>query len=250
MIVLLGSRGRSTRIVANYLAQHFDLTLIVEESVSPIDKLRRRARKLGVAKVAGQLIFLLFAKWQYKASLGRITEIERCFDLRTSTPTVPTYSIRSANDLVSIQLLRELSPDVVVVNGTRILSDKVLASIDAPFINTHAGITPQYRGVHGAYWALAQGDPQNAGVTVHLVDPGIDTGGVLYRATVTPTCQDCFATYPTLQLAAGLPLLRKAVEDAIQGALRIIHSPNRVASRLYYHPTICQYLRIRRRGIR
>ena len=61
-----------------------------------------------------------------------------------------------------------------MVNGTRIISSRVLDSIGCPIINTHAGITPRYRGVHGGYWALAEGHPEEVGTTVHLVDKGIE----------------------------------------------------------------------------
>ncbi len=71
---------------------------------------------------------------------------------------------------------------MVLVVGTRIISRKVLVAVAAPFINYHDGITPKYRGIHGGYWASAQSDLANFGVTVHLVDPGIDTGEVLYQA--------------------------------------------------------------------
>ena len=84
--------------------------------------------------------------------------------------------VRSVNNNDTINLLRDINPNAVVVNGTRIISKKVLSCIDAPFINTHLGITLKYRGVHGGYWALANGDPDNYGVTVHLIDVGIDTG--------------------------------------------------------------------------
>src|SRR5438093_9923670 len=53
----------------------------------------------------------------------------------------------------------------VVVNGTRIISEAVLTASDAVFINMHAGITPKYRGVHGGYWALYNGDGEAASST-------------------------------------------------------------------------------------
>ncbi len=61
------------------------------------------------------------------------------------------------------------------------LERATLAAIDAPFINYHAGINPKYRGQHPGYWALASDDAENAGVTIHLVDEGVDTGSVLYQ---------------------------------------------------------------------
>src|SRR5690606_31292352 len=120
----------------------------------------------------------------------------------------------SINDPSTRAILRDVSPDVVVVNGTRIIAQSVLDAVDAPFLNTHAGITPAYRGVHGGYWALAEGQPELCGVTVHRVDRGIDTGDVIAQAIVHPTRADNFQTYPLLQLKAALPLLQDAVRAA------------------------------------
>ena len=93
-----------------------------------------------------------------------------------------------------------------------------------------------YRGVHGCYWALADGDPAHAGVTVHLVDSGVDTGEVIAQAVVHPTPADSYHTYPLLQLAAGIPLLEQAIRDALEGRLRTVAVEGK--SRLRYQPTI------------
>ncbi len=127
-----------------------------------------------------------------------------------------------------------------MINGTRILSQRLLESTSATLINMHAGITPRYRGVHGGYWALASNDPENAGVTVHVVDPGIDTGDVLAQDRIEVTPQDNFMTYPLLQLEKGLPLLEQAVQAALAGTLS--YQSGVGPSQLYYHPTLISYL--------
>src|SRR5262249_22864046 len=117
-----------------------------------------------------------------------------------------------------------------------------------PFINYHAGITPKYRGVHGGYWAQAEGDPGNFGVTVHLVDRGIDTGEVLYQERLAPSADDNYSTLPYLQLGAALPLLERAARDAVNGTLR----PEKLdlPSKLWSHPTLWQYIKTGlRRGV-
>jgi methionyl-tRNA formyltransferase len=128
----------------------------------------------------------------------------------------------------------------VLVVGTRIISPTVLSSVGAPFINYHDGITPKYRGIHGGYWANAQGDLAKLGVTVHLVDPGIDTGDVLYQARLEPPAKDNYATFPYLQLVAALPLLQRAAQDAIAGSL----APQKadLPSLLWSHPTLWDYV--------
>ncbi len=156
--------------------------------------------------------------------------------------------VQSVNAPVTIAALRANSPKVVVVNGTRIIAKKVLGSVPAIFINTHAGITPKYRGAHGGYWALANGDPDRCGVTIHLVDPGIDTRAIVAQAIIAPTTQDSFVTCPYLQLAAGLPLLVDAVSKALDGRLTVQAAKGESA--VWYHPGALQYLAGRARGIK
>jgi methionyl-tRNA formyltransferase len=128
-----------------------------------------------------------------------------------------------------------------VVYGTRLLKRETLGCIDAPFINYHAGINPKYRGQNGAYWARRSADPDHAGVTIHLVDEGVDTGDVLYQARVELAPSDNIATYQHRQMAVALPLLIRAIEDAVSGRLQ----PRRVdlPSRQWFHPTLWGYLR-------
>jgi methionyl-tRNA formyltransferase len=136
--------------------------------------------------------------------------------------------------------LQRLAPKAVLVVGTRIIDRAALAAVACPFINYHAGITPKYRGTHGGYWAKAEDDLAHFGVTVHLVDAGIDTGAVLYQVLLKPSERDNYATFPYLQLAAALPLLEQAGQDALAETL----APHRVdlPSRLWSHLTIWGYL--------
>ena len=97
----------------------------------------------------------------------------------------------------------------MLVNGTRIISKKTLESVPATFINIHTGITPAFRGVHGGYWAMATGKKNLFGTTVHYVDTGVDTGGIIEQVFIEPPKQDNFYTYPYLQYASVLPVLKK-----------------------------------------
>lgn len=247
-LVILAGPGESTDILFHYLNQRFGVhRMIVEEPVSQRQLLRRRAEKLGWAKVVGQILFkVLVAGPLGRRSRGRQAAIRAAQGLQAA-PVPASYlsQVPSVNSPECIALLQELQPDVVVVNGTRIIAKKVLTSVPCPFLNTHAGITPLYRGVHGGYWALANRDAAHCGVSVHLVDAGIDTGGILYQALIHPTAADNFTTYPLLQLAAGLPLLAQAVQDALAGNLRRQPAPEG-PSRLWSHPTLGEYRRNRR----
>ncbi|HEX6640974.1 MAG TPA: formyl transferase, partial [Thermoanaerobaculia bacterium] len=193
--------------------------------------------------VAGQIAFMLLVEpWLRARGRERIAEIERTHGLDESPIAEPVLHVASVNSDEARAAIRAARPAVVVVNGTRIIGRATLAAIECPIINTHAGITPQYRGVHGAYWALAEGRPDLVGTTVHFVDPGIDTGAVIAQRTFEPTPADSFATYPSLHTAAGLPLLIDAVRDALRGELKAAPPRADLESRLRHHPTLWGYL--------
>src|SRR4029453_196854 len=165
---LLTSDGEAGRVAARYLAGRFPaLTVIVETPVSRSLLLRRRIKRLGLVHVGGQLAFMLFQRIQQRLSKSRITEIIRKADLDARWPG-DRGILRGppANPPECIEHLRRLRPRAILVMGTRIIGAEVLRSVDAPFINYHAGVTPKYRGVHGGYWAKAKGDNDNFGVTI------------------------------------------------------------------------------------
>ena len=252
-IVLLGGSGGSTRIVCNALRASFPDVLPIIEPPLPRSKLvRGRLKRLGVVPVAGQIAFMLLVEpWLRARGRDRVAEIKRKHALDESAIAEPVVHVPSVNSEEARAAIRSARPSVVVVNGTRIIGRETLAAIDCPIINTHAGITPQYRGVHGGYWALVEGRPDLVGTTVHFVDPGIDTGAVIAQPTFEVTRADSFATYPTLHLAAGLPALIDAVRGALRGDLKEAPPRADLESRLRHHPTLWGYLYARlRSGVR
>jgi folate-dependent phosphoribosylglycinamide formyltransferase PurN len=253
VVVMLAGQAESTRIVYNALRSAFAVKkVILEERKSRRDFLSRRARRLGAFRVLGQVLFRTMVVPALRAtSRRRIEQIHEQYGL-DNRPMDESAIVRvpSVNSDEAIAALRNLKPDVVVVNGTRIISERVLASVPARFINMHAGITPLYRGVHGAYWALVEGRRDACGVTVHFVDPGIDTGSVIEQGIIEPTRQDNFTTYFALQLGAGLRMLERAVRDALGGQVET-RTPPEGPSRLWSHPTLWGYVWHRlRRGVR
>ena len=251
-VVMLAGHGRSTDVLYNALRAQLPIAkVIVEDRVGRRSFLRARVKRLGLWRVAGQLVFqVAVLPLLRRQASARERELVKEFGLdETPIPEQAVAHVRSANSPETIELLGALRPAVVVVHGTRILRREVLeASPGAVFLNIHAGITPRYRGVHGGYWALVSKDREGCGVTVHRVDTGIDTGPIVAQATISPTAADNFVTYPLLQLGAGVPLLIDAVRAALDG--RPVTRPSAGPSRLWSHPTVLEYLAHRiRRGV-
>ena len=242
-IILLAGAGNSTNVVFNSLDKKFGIHLaIIEDKESRRIFLKRRIKRLGIFTVAGQIAFqILIATPLGFFSKKRIAQVMA--DSNSDTTDIPSGKLRkvdSINGVTAFNLIKELNPDLIIVNGTRIISKNILNAVPCKFINTHAGITPKYRGVHGTYWALVNDDIENSGVTVHFVDTGIDTGNIIAQANVIPSPRDNFSTYPALQLSAGIKLLVKAIEDYFKNDIET--KKNDGVSRLWYHPTLFQYI--------
>jgi folate-dependent phosphoribosylglycinamide formyltransferase PurN len=252
-VVLLAGPGYSTDVVANYLASRVpDLVVVVENPQSRLEMARRRARRVGWWPVVGQVLFVaLLQPALHRLGARRRTAIFLSVSLDTAHRS-PSHRVLSVNDDETVALLSSLNPIAVVVHGTRIIAQRVLQSVACPVINMHAGITLRYRGVHGGYWALAEQHPEWVGTTVHLVDPGIDTGGILAQSTFAVSAQDTIATYPDLHLVHGLPLLGAQIDKVVAGtALELQATSMAPGSGFYYHPTLWGYLRLRwRNGVR
>ncbi len=244
-VVLMGGKGRTTEYVANALAREGLLSaIIIEEPPSKKKMLRYRVKRLGVWKVSGQLMFAVFEKL-FLQNEKRISEIEEKHKLKRGLPNgLPIHNVTSANSKECRELLQTLSPQLVLVNGTRIISNRVLTCSGARFINTHVGITPYYRGVHGGYWALAEGNQELFGTTIHYVDPGVDTGSIIIQKTGRPDRQDNFKSYPTLQYGLIIEKLVetiKSLEAGIPVEESKINGPG-LSSRQFFQPTLGQYL--------
>jgi hypothetical protein len=241
-IAVLVAGGTLANILLNALSDHFGaISVLKEEPESKLAIVRRRARLVGWPQALGQAAFGIAQKLIVRRSAQRLAAIcdQHALD-PDPDPGLAVRHIGTVNSEACRAALRELAPHVVVVYGTRIIKPATLECVPVPFINYHAGINPKYRGQNGAYWARSNRDPAHAGVTVHLVDEGVDTGDVLYQATVAFEAADNIATYQHRQMATALPLLIRAIEDALARRLR----PHHVAlpSRQWFHPTLWGYV--------
>lgn len=246
-ILILGRSDDFTKIIFNKIYEiEQDLFLIEEKKPKFIKFFRNRIKKYGFLKIIGQilLIILIFPILK-KLSQKRITEIIKENNFSTSISNLIIGKNYFKYENINLQEVKEkiieLNPELIIVNGTRIISKNILESTDKFFINMHSGITPKYRGVHGAYWALVNNDKENCGVTIHVVDKGIDTGKIIEQTIISTTKQDNIITYPYLQLAKGVELEKKII-NLLKEHKKINYKINKLPSKLYTHPSFVEYV--------
>lgn len=235
-----------SRMVYNSLKKDFNIDhVIIDNGDGHFNLIKNRIKKLGYIPVIGQILFRIlivpFLVYSSKKRVASILKRNNIADVKVDTPTTMVKSINLPNGHL---LLKKLNPDIVIIVTHRIISKETLKLTNAIFINIHAGITPLYRGLHGGYWALINNDMKNCGVTIHLVDEGIDTGDIIFQDTIIDvlTKEDNFISYVYLQLSKALPLLKLAIKNIKTDNLEIQKPKSTNGRTLYYQPTIWFYL--------
>jgi methionyl-tRNA formyltransferase len=112
------------------------------------------------------------------------------------------------------ELLVKNKIDLVFLSKAGIIRKNI---INGPWkiINCHPGILPRYRGVGSCEWAAYERGP--LGVTVHYVDPGIDTGPILHREYVKPQQHEQLSDFRKRLDRLGVFLMAQIANKKIDG---------------------------------
>jgi phosphoribosylglycinamide formyltransferase-1 len=106
------------------------------------------------------------------------------FGVPTFTVPPTSFESRAAWGDELLEQIEVWSPDLVVCAGfMRILPPRVVSALSPFLINTHPALLPAFPGAHAVRDALAAGVDET-GVTVHIVDEGVDTGPVIVQEAV------------------------------------------------------------------
>jgi phosphoribosylglycinamide formyltransferase 1 len=104
--------------------------------------------------------------------------------IRTAVLPIADYRDREQHDLAMVTKLLEVEPDLVVLAGyMRIVAPALLKAFPWRVINLHPALLPAFPGTHSIADAVRYG-VKVTGVTVHFVDPGVDTGPVIAQEAV------------------------------------------------------------------
>ena len=94
------------------------------------------------------------------------------------------FATKEAWAKVLLENVEFWNPDLTVLAGfMKILPPEFVAALSPNLINTHPSLLPKYPGAHAVRDALADG-AKVTGVTIHVVDEGVDTGPHIAQAEV------------------------------------------------------------------
>ena len=126
--------------------------------------------------------------------------------------------------------LAELSPDVIVVAAFgRFLPPPVLELPTHGCLNLHPSLLPRHRGPSPVSTAILEGD-QNTGVSLMLLDEGMDTGPVIAQRQHALTGDETAGDLTDTLFAIGAELLADSIGPWEQGKLRATPQDNSKAT--------------------
>jgi peptidoglycan/xylan/chitin deacetylase (PgdA/CDA1 family) len=145
----------------------------------------------------------------------------RAFPERSLEALSQRYGFRvfkpgNLNGAAAIECLRGAGADLGVVMGTRVLKRGLFSIPRLGCINLHKGRVPEYRGTPPGFWELYDAQ-ESAGVTIHFVDDGLDTGDVVGTCSIPIHPKETPESLKSKLDLAGTELLVSVIHEIQQG---------------------------------
>lgn len=113
-----------------------------------------------------------------------VLERAQRLNVRAFSFEVKDFVNKVAYEEALLQLLQEQEIDLIVLAGyMRIIGQTLLSHYSNRILNIHPSLLPSFPGLHGIKDAYEYG-VKVTGVTVHLVDDGVDTGPIIAQEPV------------------------------------------------------------------
>lgn len=158
---------------------------------------------------------------------------------------IPLYVVKNHNSRSTKKLLKTLGPDLLITANTRIIQKRVLEIPTCAAINFHTSTLPQYAGLDSIFWALYYDEPE-IGVTVHVLEPKLDTGNILGQRVFPVGSTDTVESLTERAIEVGAALMVEVVDGLERGTIEEI--PQDLSCRSYFSwPTPRQRRELRRK---
>jgi methionyl-tRNA formyltransferase len=151
-----------------------------------------------------------------------------------------TWPAKWVKDPQLADRLRTAGVDVILnIHSLYIIREEVLSAAKIGAFNLHPGPLPQYAGLNAPSWAIYN-DEQKHGVTLHKMEPGIDTGAIVFEQMFDVSEQDTGLSVALRCMQSGLPLILKLLHIASTDPEAIPYRPQQLSQRRYFGKEVPQ----------
>jgi methionyl-tRNA formyltransferase len=145
--------------------------------------------------------------------------------------TLPAQMVK---DPALSETLRAAQVDILLnVHSLFIVHPKVLAAPRFGAYNLHPALLPRYAGLNSVSWAILHGEKEH-GVTVHKMEPGIDTGAIVYQENFPVGDDDTALAVSFKCTQIGVALIFKLLETVSTAPDALPLIPQDLSRREYF----------------
>jgi methionyl-tRNA formyltransferase len=130
--------------------------------------------------------------------------------------------------------VRAAEVDVILnIHSLFIINKEVVSAPRIGCFNMHPGPLPRYAGLNAVSWAIYKGETSH-GVTIHKMEPGIDTGPIVYQELFDIDDADTGLTLSARCIRSGVGLVLQLMETASADPAAIPLTPQDLTEREYF----------------
>lgn len=124
---------------------------------------------------------------------------------------LPVFSFESMKELVFVDFMQSLNPDLIVIVAFKILPKQILTIPKIGSINIHASLLPKYRGAAPIHWAVVNGEKET-GVSLFFLNEAIDAGKILLQKKTSISDDDTTGDVYSKLMLLGAEALTEAIQ--------------------------------------
>jgi len=161
------------------------------------------------------------------------------------TEGVPVVDGGIANSSDEVRAIQSLEPDLTYQAGPGIVRERVFTAAPRGMLHVHHGILPGIKGVASPEWAVIEREPAWLGVTLHLIDAGIDTGPLVAQGRPAVEAGDGWVDVRVKLSLLGARLIAEGL-TALDGGLEAVPQPPELRTEYRTSPVLSEWRAFRR----
>jgi methionyl-tRNA formyltransferase len=154
-----------------------------------------------------RIVAVMASQSKYNSGLANLWETAEKLGHRT-WPSKLVKDPRFADEV------RNAEVDIILnIHSLFIINKEVVMAPRIGCFNMHPGPLPRYAGLNAVSWAIYRGETSH-GVTIHKMEPGIDTGPIVYQELFDIDDADTGLTLSARCIRSGIALVLRLMETA------------------------------------
>ena len=189
-VVLYTSGHIGSTVALNLLdtAPEVEIVGMMRAKPIPVTKKGESTLKKYLHKIGYRFALTLWLQWWVARILIRLSSLLPNSHLAlvpimkiAKRKNIEVVECPNINTPEAAEFIRKHNPDIIIsAFFSQLIEKEVLHLPKHGVWNIHPGYLPKYRGALSYFWVLKNNE-KKAGVTIHKMDEGIDTGGILER---------------------------------------------------------------------